>query len=107
MVDEPPIACSLGGTELSDRYRDLASFGRAHLKDRRSEVDGEHLRFHRSPEAERQLRAIIAAEERCCAFLDFDLKVSGDELELRIGAAESGRPVAAELAAAFDRDPEP
>ncbi|HTR75952.1 MAG TPA: hypothetical protein VMH33_11935 [Solirubrobacterales bacterium] len=103
MDESPPIACSLAGAELRNRYRDLGRFGAENLVSRSSDGDGEVLRFRRSAESEKGLRAIVAAEEECCPFLDFDLRERDGELVLRIAAGEDGRQVAAGLAGAFDQ----
>jgi hypothetical protein len=99
---DAPIACSLGGSDLQARYRDLGEFGRANLIGRATDEHGERLTFRRTVESERRLRAIVAAEEECCPFLGFELVEAGEGLELRISSTEDGRPVAAGLAAAFD-----
>jgi hypothetical protein len=102
MAEDLPMACSLAGSDLVERYRDLAGFGTANLIGRSSGAHGEELRFRRSAVNERRLRAIVAAEAECCPFLDLDLVEREGELVLRIGSAEDARLVAAELASVFD-----
>lgn len=69
-------------------------------------VEGERdlLLFRSDAETRRRLEAIIAAEARCCAFLDLFLEEQGDELVLSVSDREDGQPVADELAAAFAGD---
>jgi hypothetical protein len=43
----------------------------------------------------------VAAEARCCAFLDTRLHDDGETLVLTIGAPSEARPVLDELVAAF------
>jgi hypothetical protein len=42
--------------------------------------DGTRLTFEASAETERELREIVAAEARCCAFLRMDLRLAEDVL---------------------------
>jgi hypothetical protein len=100
-MDPEPIACSLSAAGLEERYGDLKRFGEANLVDRDAEGDRQILRFRRTDEAAAGVRAIVAAEERCCPFLTFSLSETEDELVLVIEAPEDGRLVAEELAAAF------
>jgi hypothetical protein len=43
------------------------------------------------------LRAAIAAEARCCAFLELDLRRAADALVVTIDGPEEARPVIAQL----------
>jgi hypothetical protein len=43
----------------------------------------------------------VAAEERCCSFLDLEVRDEADALVLVIGGPAEAAPVAAQLAAAF------
>jgi hypothetical protein len=44
---------------------------------------------------------IVAAETKCCSFLDLALEECGGELTLAVAALQDGQVVADELAAAF------
>ena len=46
-------------------------------------------------------RRVIAAESRCCSFLNFDLREQASELVLKIGAPEGAEPLAFDLVDAF------
>jgi len=43
--------------------------------------------------AEAELRELIAAESQCCAFLEFDLRSAGPELELDVTGPEGAQPI--------------
>lgn len=101
MDAETPIACSLSGTDLQERYRDLAEFGSTSLIERTADAEGRRLRFRRTAGTAERLRSIIAAEQECCPFLTFELTETDNALELHIGAPDDARPVADGLAAAF------
>ena len=91
---ENPIACTLSPGDYEDRIVELAA--RA-LRSREPTADGERLTFADGEDTERELRAAIAAEARCCAFLRMDLQRRPEGLVLDIAAAPDARPIIAEL----------
>ena len=93
-----PIACTLGPDERLARLAEIEALGRDALI--APGGDGT-LRFRNDPAIRTRLAAIIAAEERCCPFLDLELSANGAELRLSIRAPKEAEPVARELAAAF------
>lgn len=98
MDTETPIACSLSGGELSERLAELAAIGRDSLLS--MSPDGS-LSFRADPSTRARLEAVIAAEARCCSFLDFDLREQASELVLKIGAPKGAEPLAFDLVNAF------
>jgi hypothetical protein len=50
------------------------------------------LRFRRDPASRADLERIVAAESKCCAFIDFDLSDTGRELVLTLRAPDGGEP---------------
>jgi hypothetical protein len=90
-----PVACSLSGPELKERLAEISAAGRHAVR------VGDELRFPGDAATRERLQGIIAAESRCCAFLSFDLRESGDELVLTIDAPADGEPIASELIEAF------
>jgi hypothetical protein len=91
-----PVACLLTGPELEQRLAEISAAGRDAVR------VGDELHFPADAATRERLEAIIAAESRCCAFLSFDLRESGDELALRISAPAEAEPIAAELRDAFN-----
>ena len=53
--------------------------------------------FADTAEIERELRAVIAAESSCCAFLRMDLARRDEGLVLDIAGPQDARPIIAEL----------
>jgi hypothetical protein len=102
MADQPPIACSLDADALRERLAEIEALGAERLIDRTREGERHVLRFRRDTETERRLEAIIAAESRCCAFLDLELTRRDGELVLTLAAPNGGEEVADELAARFE-----
>jgi hypothetical protein len=94
---EQPIACTLSPGRYKSRTNDLAAIGARALRSREQTADGERLTFEDSAETERELRAAIAAESRCCAFLRMDLQRADDALVLDIAGPQDARPIIAEL----------
>jgi MerR family copper efflux transcriptional regulator len=90
-----PVACSLSGPELKQRLAQISAVGERAVR------VGDEVRFPADTATRERLEAIIAAESRCCPFLRFDLRDSGDELALRIDAPAEAKPIAAELIEAF------
>jgi hypothetical protein len=90
-----PVACSLSGPELEERLAEISAAGRHAVR------VGDELHFPADAATRERLEVIIAAESRCCAFLSFELRESGDELALRISAPADAEPIAAELIKAF------
>jgi hypothetical protein len=96
-MDHHPIACTLTPGQYRERTDDLSSLAARALRSREQTADGERLVFADSEDTERELRAVIAAEASCCAFLRMDLRRADDGLVLEIAGPPDARPVIAEL----------
>jgi hypothetical protein len=60
----------------------------------RIETDGGlRVRFRTSPAAERELRALVAVEGECCAWADWRVEASEEELVLEVSSTGDGIPV--------------
>jgi hypothetical protein len=95
--NETPIACTLSPGQYRDRTGELAALAARALRSREQTPDGEQLVFTDTPQIERELRAAIAAESSCCAFLRMRLERTGDGLVLDIAGPADARPIIAEL----------
>ena len=71
---EQPIACTLTPGEYQDRTGELRRTGGPGAALARADRRRRAARLRRQPETERELRAVIAAEASCCAFLRMDLQ---------------------------------
>jgi hypothetical protein len=96
-----PMACSLDGGDLRSRYVELSRLGAAALIESQSKGPRHRLRFRRSAELERKLEAVVAAEAKCCPFLDLSIRREEGELVLTISGPPEAEPVSGQLAAAF------
>lgn len=95
-MDEP-IACTLSPGSHRDRIGELTALAARALRSREPTPEGERLIFTDSAEIERELRAAIAAESRCCAFLRMELVRADDGLVLDVAGPPQARRVIAEL----------
>jgi hypothetical protein len=105
MPTELPIACSLSATELPVRLAEMSDLGRAALLDVERSGTRAVLHFRAGADTSRRLAAIVAAEARCCAFLDMRLRDADGGLALTIDAPPDAAPVLDELVAAFASAP--
>ncbi len=103
MTERIPIACSLDASDLRQRLDEIAAVGADSLIERSAEGERHLLRFRSDLNTRRRLESIVAAEAKCCSFLDLSLEEQGGELVLTVSAPKDGQPVADELAAAFAR----
>jgi len=103
MTEGTPSTCSLNAGDLRQRLNEVAEIGADSLIKRSTAGDRHLLHFRSDAETRRRLDAIIAAEAKCCSFLDLALSDQGAELILSISAPAAGRSTADELAAAFTR----
>ena len=103
MTKGTPIACSLGASDLRQRLDEIAEVGADSLIERGTDGGCHQLRFRSGADTRRRLEAIVAAEAKCCSFLELSLEERGGELVLSVSAPQDGQPIADELAAAFDR----
>src|SRR5262249_47118826 len=97
-------ACSLGPGDLGKRLAEIENVGADSLLCQRREGAVHVLRFTADARTRRRLEEILAAESKCCPFLELGLEQEGEHLALSISAPTGAAAIAAELAAAFARD---
>jgi hypothetical protein len=103
VTDPQPIACSLGTNQLGQRLDEIAVLGAEGLLGHDLRGGTHALRFRRDDRTRHQLEEIVAAEARCCPFLDLSISERDDDLVLAIAAPEGGEQLAEALALAFLR----
>lgn len=81
-----PIACTLDLQAMGPRLAEIQRLTREHLRSHC--VDGRTLRLTYAAAAAQRVARIVELERACCAFLDFDIKDSADQVELSITAPE-------------------
>jgi MerR family transcriptional regulator, copper efflux regulator len=89
-----PIACTLTGGDQADRiehWRRLLTNALGHTP-----LDG-GIRIGLPTALAGEVAELAAAEQQCCAFFDFTLRLAGGELNLEVRAPASAAPLLAEL----------
>lgn len=93
-IPEPaPIACTLTGGDQADRigqWRRLLAGAEAEA------IEG-GLRFHLAPELAGQVAELAAAEQSCCAFFEFVLRLDGGGMRFEVRAPAEAAPLLAEV----------
>jgi hypothetical protein len=88
-----PIACTLTADDMTARVALIDALTADGLLERTTTDAGLRVRLRDTPEIERRTRELVAAESKCCAFLDFDLGRKDGDLVLDISGPEDARPV--------------
>jgi hypothetical protein len=92
MTQTAPIACTLSPADMPQRAADIRALGRdALLTVERSEARAT-LRFRRDSATRTGVETIVAAESKCCAFIDFELSDAADAIVLTLEAPAGGEP---------------
>jgi hypothetical protein len=92
-MSEPPIACTLTPDGMTARRALIDELAADGLIDRTPTESGLRIRLRNTPPIEQRTRELIAAESRCCAFLEFSLGRDHGDLVLDITGPPDARPV--------------
>lgn len=92
MTDQP-IACTLTPDDTTARVALIEALTADGLLERTATETGIRVRLLDRADIERRTQELVAAESRCCAFLDFDLRRENGALLLDISGPEDARPV--------------
>ena len=72
-MTELPIACTLTADGMTARLALIDALAADGLLDRTPTDAGLRVRLRDTPDIEQRTRELVAAESKCCAFLDFEL----------------------------------
>ena len=100
-----PIACTLTPGDLRERLGAIQTLTREALLG--YEREGLKLALLYARDAVDRVRAMVAAEQHCCAFLQFVILEQADAVRVTITAPEDARDAADELFAQFIARVEP
>ena len=92
-----PTACTLSAADYATRRDDITRIARTPLRSREPLDGGARLTFAASDATERDLQAVIAAENECCSFLHFALERDAGMLRLDVTGPHDAQPIVAEL----------
>jgi hypothetical protein len=102
MPAELPIACTLSAAEMPARLEEISALG-DRLLSRHDDGRRVILRFRGDGDTRGRLEALVAAEARCCAFLELTLSEDDEAISLTILAPEGAEEALGEFAVAFAR----
>jgi hypothetical protein len=88
-----PIACTLTPDGMTARLALIDALAADGLLARTRTETGLRVRLRDTPEIEQRTRELVAAESKCCAFLDFELARDRGDLVLDIAGPDDARPV--------------
>ena len=88
MAGSIPIACTLGATSLAAQARRWEQLMARALTERSDTADGLRLTFR--PEAEDELRALVAVETGCCAWAAWTVEPTAGAVVLDVRSADEG-----------------
>jgi hypothetical protein len=83
-----PVACTLGGADLAAQGRRWERLMARALTGRTETADGLRLTFR--PEAEDELRALVAIETGCCAWAAWTVEPTAGAVVLDVRSADEG-----------------
>jgi hypothetical protein len=102
MPTELPIACTLSAAEMPARLEEISALG-ARLLSRDDDGRQVILRFRSDGDTRGRLETLVAAEARCCAFLELTLNEDDEAISLTILAPEGAEEALGEFAGVFAR----
>ena len=88
MAKSIDIACTLGMGDLAAQGRRWQRLMARALTGRAETADGLRLTFR--PEAEAELRALVAVETGCCAWADWTVEPAAGAVVLDVRSADEG-----------------
>ena len=88
-----PIACTLTPAGMTARLALIDALAADGLLDRTRTDAALRVRPLDRPDIEQRTRELVAAESKCCAFLDVELNHENGHLVLDIAGPEDARPV--------------
>jgi hypothetical protein len=77
-----PVACSLAKAEFADRQERWRQLWQRAAVNAVTTSNGLRLLFRAAPGVEAELRQLAELERDCCAFSDWSVQISGEELVL-------------------------
>jgi len=85
-----PVACSLGKAALAEQAGRWARLAARAMTQREQTGDGIRVTFRPGPGTEEELRALAAAEARCCSWASWTVHDDGTQLVLDVRSAGDG-----------------
>lgn len=93
-ADPAPIACALSGDDQTERIDQWAAL--LTQERRREPIEG-GVRIYLPAALAGPVAELAAAEQHCCAFFDFTLRLASGSLQLEVRAPEEAAPLLADV----------
>jgi hypothetical protein len=103
MTANIPVACTLAAGDLADQHRRWQQLMARALTGRAETPDGLRLSFR--PEAQDELRALVAVEAACCAWAAWTAEPAAGAVVLDVRSVAEGPAAVAILHRMFGGDP--
>jgi DNA-binding transcriptional MerR regulator len=94
-VDQP-ISCSLDATEMEGQMGDWQAL-LARVIGRTPVSEGIRLSFSLEPAVAAEVARLAVAEQACCSFFDFTVRVSGGQLDLEVRGPQEAQEIISSL----------
>jgi hypothetical protein len=85
-----PVACTLTRAGLAAQARRWQRLKARAMTERAETPDGLRMSFRREPGTEQELRRLVAAENRCCAWADWTVEMSAGNLVVDVRSTGAG-----------------
>lgn len=86
----PVIACDLASEGASTQAERWVRLGREAGLGRIQTADGAEIRFRSEPAVERELRALVFVESKCCAWARWEVHQAEGDLVMRVSSTSEG-----------------
>jgi len=90
MTENIPVACTLAPAGLAVQARRWEQLMAGALTGRAETADGVRLSFRPGPGTEGELRALVAAETKCCSWATWTVERTGGTIVLQVRATAEG-----------------
>ena len=97
--DETPIACTLGGNDYHERLAWIAELNRDGLQSHRRHA--KTLELHYAAAVRDRVHQLVKQEAECCAFLEFAVNETDDQVIVTISVPERAGDIADDFLAPF------
>ena len=86
----PPVACTLTSADLAAQRRRWERLAARAMTGRTETADGLRVFFRPEPEAEEELRALVAVENECCRWANWAVEADDGQIVLAVRATGDG-----------------
>jgi hypothetical protein len=85
-----PVACALTAADLAAQAGRWAQFAAQAMTGRAETAHGLRMSFRPGPDAENELRELVAVENQCCPWAEWTVEMSAEQIVLDVRSAGEG-----------------